>query len=269
MQSPGMSSRPCRLVPRTLQGPPADSPTGAPVIAYDVIGAPVRAYEVTTCRGRMPACKVCKGGWSPVLRSPEQELKIHHDVDQDRKRFLHAHHIPIRLQAADCRIIAFGQRVCRTHHDLPVLDVGRTFSQPKAVTETAHELESQIVRFRVGLLTFDGGRPPTRPTLKTGIAAEFICVPEAARVEPACPIVGFLELPCQLRSAIRGKEGSVTDLGDTLFQVSQRDVESVLNEAVQVPAREYGLRKSDCRMKYRRDENGKGVGPVRLPETQT
>ena len=182
VDGPRLAARPGRAVGRALERAAPAQRAGARLVVRHVERAAVGADEVRPRSQRVAERQLGPRRIAPVPRGPEQQLEVHHRVDDDREPPVG---VPVAaVDGAHLGAEARRERGGAGEEDVPV---GRVAGEPVGVAEARDELEADVVRLRVRLLGLERGGEALRALAPGGIAAPLVEVPEHPGEEPLGP----------------------------------------------------------------------------------
>src|SRR5438270_13108818 len=83
VQPPGLTTGPCRTVRETLRSELADHGASGGIVVDHVEGAAVRADVILHSFQGVANGVIAQGGTAAILSSKQQQLQVHHVVDDD------------------------------------------------------------------------------------------------------------------------------------------------------------------------------------------
>ena len=185
------------------------------VVDHDVAGRIVVAELVLHRNLGMPFGNVVQLSGTSVFRGPEEQLKVHHVVDDGvvRPSLLVAHSRP-GVDGPHDRVEKQGQGVCGTQEALLVFGISR---EPVSVPEAAEKHESQVMAVAF-LVEYRNNRfrELFRPPSDLLVVCELVVVPQDSGPEPAGPIIDVGAAPLRVggvRSDVAGPFGRVCHVG--------------------------------------------------------
>ena len=179
---PGLPARPRRVVRHALVGAAPPERTRPGLVVRHVERAAVGAHEVVARPERVLERNPGEAGVAAVLPGPEQQLDIHHRVDDDREA-------PVRVPVAAINRADFRpvSRRDRGRAGEEHVAEGGIAGEPVRVPVARKELEPRVVRHGVRLLAFEAPRERLRTIAPRRVAGELVLVPEAPGEEALRP----------------------------------------------------------------------------------
>ncbi len=199
IESPGLPPGPGGRIREALRRLPGKDGTRSAIVVDHMVGTVIGPVMIAHSRIGMRNGNVVEGGIAAGSRRPEQQLQVHHVVDNDG--IMPGPAVP-GLDAAHHRIETRAQRTGAGEQDTVVrrrVQVKSAFpDQPKPVAETAIHHDTQVVYAFVSLFRLQQLQTGPRFMEQGGIMRKFVKVEERSAIKTACPptgVAGFKTVP--------------------------------------------------------------------------